>query len=169
MDSFASTRSTGGVPELSLAEQKSWQHYLSTVLHMTTLLNRQLSNVHQLSLADVQLLDLLGNAPTGSIQMGELAAALPSLPSRLTRQVRRLESAGLVERTVSPHDRRRVLAAITESGRSLVEEAMITYANEVRTHFLGPLTRPQITAVATTCKQIGDALKRPRRSPAGGL
>ncbi|OBY30932.1 MarR family winged helix-turn-helix transcriptional regulator [Mycolicibacter kumamotonensis] len=168
MDGFISGRNGGAAPELSLAEQKSWQNYLATVLHMTTLLNRQLSNAHQLSLADVQLLDLLGNAPSGSIQMGELAGALPSLPSRLTRQVRRLEGKGLVKRTTSPRDRRRVLAAITETGRTLMEEAMITYANEVRTNFLGPLTRSQITAMAATCGQIGDALKRPKRSPVNG-
>ena len=163
MDGFISGPIDGAATELSLAEQKSWQNYLAAVLHMNAALNRQLSTTHQLSLADVQLLDLLGNAPSGSIPMGELAIALMSLPSRLTRQVRRLEGEGLVERTVSPHDRRRVLAVITETGRTLMDEAMITYANEVRTHFLGPLTRPQITAVATTCRQIGDGLKRLHR------
>ncbi|PQM49846.1 MarR family transcriptional regulator [Mycolicibacter virginiensis] len=161
MDGFISGPIDGAATELSLAEQKSWQNYLAAVLHMNTALNRQLSSTHQLSLADVQLLDLLTKAPTGSIQMGELAIALMSLPSRLTRQVRRLESNGLVERTTSPQDRRRVLAAITETGRTLMEDAMITYANEVRTHFLGPLTRPQVSAVATTCRQISEALKHP--------
>ncbi len=163
MDGFISGPIDGAATELSLAEQKSWQNYLAAVLHMNTMLNKQLSSTHQLSLADVQLLYLLANAPSGSVQMGELAIALMSLPSRLTRQVRRLEDEGLVQRTTSPHDRRRVLATITETGRTLIEEAMITYTNEVRTHFLGPLTRPQITAMATTCGQIGAALKRPTR------
>lgn len=163
MDGFISGSINGAAMELSLAEQKSWQNYLAAVLHMNTTLNRELSTTHQLSLADVQLLDLLANTPDGSIQMGELAIALMALPSRLTRQVRRLEGEGLVARTTSPHDRRRVLATITEAGRALMEQAMITYSNEVRTHFLGPLTRPQITAMATTCGQIGDALKRPTR------
>ncbi|WP_067975231.1 MarR family winged helix-turn-helix transcriptional regulator [Mycolicibacter icosiumassiliensis] len=158
MDGFISGPIDGAATELSLAEQKSWQNYLAAVLHMNTTLNRQLTTAHQLSLADVQLLDLLANAPSGSIQMGQLAIALMSLPSRLTRQVRRLESDGLVERTTSPHDRRRVLATITGTGRTLMEEAMVTYANEVRTHFLGPLTRPQVAAVATTCRQIRDSL-----------
>lgn len=152
-----------GAPELDLAEHKSWQNYLATVLRMTTELNRQLTDAHQLSLADVHLLDLLDTSPAGSIAMGELAEAMASPPSRLTRQIRRLEVRGLVLRTVNPHDRRRVVATITDKGRTLVEEAMITYANEVRTHFLGPLTRPQIAAIAASCRQIGDALKRPER------
>lgn len=149
----------GGESELDLAQQKSWHNYLTTVLRMSTLLNRRLTDAHGLSLDDVRLLSLLANAPEGSVQMGELAEALPSLPSRLTRQVRRLEEEELVERTTSPHDRRRVIATITQTGRTLVEQAMITYADGVQTHFLGPLTRPQIAAMGTTCRQISDALK----------
>ncbi|WP_067974347.1 MarR family winged helix-turn-helix transcriptional regulator [Mycolicibacter icosiumassiliensis] len=152
-----------GVPKLDLAEHKSWQHYLATVLHMTTLLNRELLDAHQLSLADLQLLDLLDTSPAGSVQMGELPEALDSLPSRLTRQIKKLEERGLVQRTLDPHDRRRVMATITATGKTLLEQTLITYTNAVRTHFLGPLTRPQIAAMATTCRQIGDGLKGPGR------
>jgi len=159
MAGFIPGRTARTVPELDLAEHKSWQNYLATVLRMSTLLNRELTDAHQLSLADVQLLDLLDHAPVGSVQMGELAEALAALPSRLTRQIKRLEERGLVLREVSPHDRRCVVAAITDVGRTLLEQAMITYANAVRTHFLGQLTRPQMTAMATSCRQIGEALK----------
>lgn len=152
-----------GVPELDLAEHKSWQHYLATVLHMTTLLNRELLDAHQVSLADLQLLDLLDTSPAGAAPMGELAEALASLPSRLTRQIKRLEQRGLVQRRLDPQDRRRVMATLTAAGKTLVEQALITYTNTVRTHFLGPLTRPQIAAMATTCRQIGDGLKGPGR------
>ena len=163
MSRFSPGQINGGGPELDLAQQKSWQNYLTTVLRMSTLLNRKLTDAHGVSLDDVRLLSLLDSAPDGSVQMGELVDALPSLPSRLTRQVRRLEVIELVQRTTSPQDRRRVIATITEAGRALVAEAMTTYANEVQTHFLGPLTRPQIAAIGTTCRQIGDALKTAQR------
>jgi DNA-binding MarR family transcriptional regulator len=153
------SRPIGGANELDIAEQKSWQNYLTAALRMGTVLNRELTDAHQLSLADVQLLSLLGNSPAGSIQMGDLALTLSSPPSRLTRQVRRLEDQGFVERAVNPQDRRRVVATITDAGQTLLEQAMITYANEVRTHFLGPLTGPQIAATAASCRQIGDGLK----------
>lgn len=164
MAGFLPGRIIRGVPELDAAEHKSWQHYLATVLRMTTLLNRELTDAHQLSLADVQLLDLLDTSPAGSTQMGELAEALASRPSRLTRQVKRLEDRGLVVRAVDPQDRRRVMATITATGKTLVQQALITYANAVRTHFLEPLTRPQISAMATTCRHISDGLKRSGRS-----
>lgn len=166
MAGFIPGRTGRDTPGLDLAEHKSWQNYVATVLRMTTVLNRQLLDAHQLSLADVQLLEVLDNSAAGSVQMGDLSAALALLPSRLTRQIKRLEDRGLVLRAVSPHDRRCVVATITAMGRTLVGQAMITYANGVRTHFLGPLTRPQVAAMATACRQIGDALKRSGRSGA---
>ncbi|MEB3051804.1 MarR family transcriptional regulator [Mycolicibacter sp. MYC123] len=160
MNGFIPGRTAGVTPHLTFAEHKSWENYLSAVLRMTSTLNRQLTDTHRLTLTDVHLLAILGNTEDGSAQMSFLADVLRSLPSRLTRQVRRLESQGLVDRATSPHDRRRVIVTITEAGRTLAEEAMSTYANEVRTHFLGPLTRPQINAMASSCRQIGDGLKQ---------
>lgn len=168
MAGFIPGRNGRDAPELDLAEHKSWQNYLATTLRMNTVLNRQLLDSHQLSLADVQLLDLLDRAVSGGIQMGALAHALTSLPSRLTRQIRRLELQELVLRTANPHDRRCVVVTITAMGRVLLEQAMMTYSNAVRTQFLGQLTRPQIAAMATACGQIGDALKRTGRSGAVG-
>jgi len=159
MAGFIPGRPGRDAPGLDIAEHKSWQNYVATVLRMTTVLNRQLLVTHQLSLADVQLLEVLDNSAAGSVQMGDLSTALALLPSRLTRQIKRLEVRGLVLRAVSPHDRRCVVATITAMGRTLVGQAMITYAGAVRTHFLGPLTRPQIAAMAGACRQIGDALK----------
>ena len=43
--------------------------------------------------------------------MGDLADGLMSLPSRVTRQIRRLEVQGLVRRGASPDDGRGVLAS----------------------------------------------------------
>ena len=111
-------------------------------------------------------LDLLNNSPGGSVQMGNLAEALAAPPSRLTRQIKRLELRGLVHREASPHDRRCVVATITDTGQTSVAHAMITYANAIRTHFLAPLTRPRIAAVGVTCRQISTALKSSGRSGA---
>ncbi|UVO12345.1 MarR family transcriptional regulator [Mycobacterium sp. SVM_VP21] len=160
MAGFVPGRAARSEPGLDLAEQKSWQNYLATVLRMTTVLNRQLTDLHQLTLADVQLLEILGDAASGSVRMGDLAGALALLPSRLTRQVRRLEVRGLVLRAVNPQDRRCVVVTITDMGRNLLGQAMVTYANAVRVYFLAPLSRPQVGVMAVSCRQIGDALKR---------
>lgn len=163
MSGFLPGRTGRGATELDSAEYKSWQHYLATAMRMTTLLNRELLDAHQLSLADLQLLDLLDTSPAGSVQMGELAEALVLPASRLTRQIKKLEERGLVQRTLDPQDRRRVMATLTATGKTLLEQSLITYSNVVRTHFLEPLTRPQISAMDTTCRQISDGLKRSER------
>ncbi|PQM50712.1 MarR family winged helix-turn-helix transcriptional regulator [Mycolicibacter virginiensis] len=127
---------------------------------MTAVLDQRLSDVHELSLIEVDMLAVLGESPTGRIQMGDLPKSLPSLPRRFTRHVRRLEERGLLQRSVDPWDRRRVVLTMTTKGRKVVEQAMHTYAESVRTHFIGPLSRPQVSEIAQTCEQINAPLKR---------
>lgn len=157
-------RTASDMPGLDIAEQKSWQNFLDSALRLYATLNRRLTEAHQLSLFDVRVLELLDNAPAGSARMGDLADALPSLPSRLTRQIHRLEAQGLVRREASRDDRRGVVATITDDGRTAAHEAMVTYAQGVRTHFLGQLSRPQIAAMGENCRRISTALKLSGRS-----
>ena len=152
-------RTAGDMPGLDIAEERSWQNFLDASLRLYGTLNKTLSEQHKLSLVDVRLLEILSRSETGSARMGDLAEQLLSLPSRVTRQIRRLEAAGLVEREASPDDGRGVLAGITERGRALVEESLATYAEAVREHFLAPLTRPQMSALGENCRRISADLK----------
>ena len=164
MAALIAGRTAGEMPGLDIAEQKSWQNFLDSNLRLYATLNRRLNDAHQLSLFDVRVLDMLDNAPAGRARMGDLAEALPSLPSRLTRQIRRLEGQGLVRREASQDDRRRVMATITDDGRAAARQAMVTYAQSVRTHFLGHLSRSQIAAMGENCRRISTALKRSDRA-----
>lgn len=152
-------RTAGDMPGLDIAEERSWQNFLDASLRLYGTLNKTLSEQHKLSLVDVRLLEILSRSETGSARMGDLAEQLLSLPSRVTRQIRRLEAAGLVEREASPDDGRGVLAGITERGRALVEDSLATYGEAVREHFLGPLTRPQMSALGENCRRISADLK----------
>jgi DNA-binding MarR family transcriptional regulator len=159
MEGMIAGRTESDMPGLDIAEQRSWQNYLDSALRIYATLNRGLTASHNLTLVDVRLLDILDKSPNGSARMGDLAEALMSLPSRVTRQIRRLETQGLVERTASPEDGRGVLARITDDGREAVQKAMVTYCEGVRTHFLGQLSRPQIAAMGENCRRISAALK----------
>lgn len=158
-------RTNSGMPGLDISEERSWQNFLETALRLYGTLNRKLSEEHKLALVDVRLLVILGNSETGSARMGDLAEQLLSLPSRVTRQIRRLEEAGLVRREASPEDGRGVLASITDDGRATAAEAMQTYAKGIRQYFLTPLSRQQMVAVGDNCRRISTALKDGRRSP----
>ena len=168
MAALIAGRTASAMPGLDIAEQKSWQSFLDSTLRLYAALNRQLTDVHQLSLPDVSVLDMLDNAATGSARMGDLAEALPSLPSRLTRQIRRLEGQGLVRRAASRHDRRGVVATITEDGRTAARQAMVTYSEGVRTYYLGQLSRSQIAAMGENCRRISAALKPSDRASKTG-
>ena len=128
MAALIAGRTASDMPGLDIAEQKSWQNFLDSTLRLYATRNRQLTEAHELSLFDVRVLDMLDHAPSGSVRMGDLAEALASLPSRLTRQIRRLESQGLVRREASKADRRGVVAAITADGRAAAEQAAVEEA-----------------------------------------
>lgn len=152
-------RDVNVMPGLDVADQHAWESFLDAALRLYGSLNRTLSESHKLTLVDVRLLDILDKSETGSTRMGDLAEQLLSLPSRVTRQIRRLEEAGLVQREASPEDGRGVLASITDEGRDVLAAAMVTYADAIRQRFLVPLTRPQIAAMGDNCRRLSAAAR----------
>jgi DNA-binding MarR family transcriptional regulator len=147
------------MPGLEPAEACAWESFIDATLRVYGSLNRTLSEQHRLTLLDVRLLEILCNSQTGSARMGDLAEQLVSLPSRVTRQIRRLEEAGLVHREASPEDGRGVLATITDRGRDAFSEAIATYAEAVRQRFLSPLSRAQVSAMGENCRRISTGLR----------
>ena len=79
------------------------------------------AEVHGLSEGRAQVLFRLRKAPELSIAMAELAESLNVSPRNVTGLVDNLERDGLVERVPDPHDRRSVLARLTEKGVQKVE------------------------------------------------
>ncbi|WP_439951702.1 MarR family transcriptional regulator [Actinomadura kijaniata] len=76
-----------------------------------------------LTFAAYEALRLLAFARTGALPMGKMGVRLMVHPASVTNVIGRLEQRGLVTRAPSPDDRRVVLAAITDAGRALAEEA----------------------------------------------
>jgi DNA-binding MarR family transcriptional regulator len=159
MEGMIAGRTASEMPGLDIAEQRSWQNFLDSALRLYATLNKALVEEHHLTLNDVRLLDMLDKSATGSARMGDLADGLMSLPSRVTRQIRRLELQSLVRRGACADDGRGVLATITVDGRTQVRLAMVTYGEGVRSHFLGKLSRPQIAAIGENCRRITVGLK----------
>jgi DNA-binding MarR family transcriptional regulator len=76
-----------------------------------------------ITFAAYEALRLLAFTRTGSLPMGKLGARLMVHPAAVTNAIGKLEQRGLVQRSMSPDDRRVVLATITDAGRALVDEA----------------------------------------------
>src|SRR5215207_2296832 len=79
--------------------------------------------VQQILLARYEALVLLRFSRAGALPLKIMGERLMVHPTSVTNTVDRLVAAGLVERRPNPADGRGVLAALTEDGISVVEQA----------------------------------------------
>jgi DNA-binding MarR family transcriptional regulator len=89
-----------------------------------------LGGYHGISFSDFMLLHYLNRAPGGRLRRVDLAERQGLTASGVTRTLLPLEKIGLVERQQDPRDARVAYAAITETGRELLGNAL-TVANQI--------------------------------------
>jgi DNA-binding MarR family transcriptional regulator len=88
--------------------------------------------------------------------MGKIGVRLMVHPAAVTNAVGKLEQRGLVRRQMSSEDRRVVLAAITDEGRALAEEA--TAALNGAAFGLPGLSREQAADITAALRTIRAAV-----------
>jgi DNA-binding MarR family transcriptional regulator len=99
---------------------------VTSVMRVQQLLLSRIEDIlkpFSLTFAAYEALRLLAFTRTGSMPMGKMGTRLMVHPAAVTNAISKLEQRGLVWRSMSPDDRRVVLAAITPAGRALVDEA----------------------------------------------
>ena len=111
---------TDGQPRwLSPEEQQTWR----ATVHLSQLLMRQLDrdlNAHGLSGHDYEILVELSEATRNRLRMTELADRTAQSRSRLSHQVSRMESRGLIVREGCEGDKRGTFAVLTEHGAETI-------------------------------------------------
>jgi DNA-binding MarR family transcriptional regulator len=132
-------RKTDQGPWLSASELRAWRAFMSVQMRMNYEMNRQLQSESDLSLADYHILNALTMAPTGRLQVSDLAALIGWERSRASHQLRRLCERGLTERIRSGDDGRATDAVMTKAGRKAIEAAAPGHAALVRRLFFEPL------------------------------
>ncbi len=101
-------------------------HAVTSLMRVQQLVIARLDGIlkpHGLTFARYEALVLLVFSSRGSLPLGKMGERLQVHPTSVTSIVRRLETAGLIDRRPHPDDGRAVLAVITDKGRSLVERA----------------------------------------------
>lgn len=83
-------------------------------------------SLHGISLSDLAILRELRSEPTRKLRRSELAERLGITPSGVARQVAPLERIGLVARESHDRDARLALVVLTDTGTSIVDEALQT-------------------------------------------
>jgi DNA-binding MarR family transcriptional regulator len=128
---------------------------ITSVMRVQQLLLARVEHVlkpYGLTFAAFEALRLLAFTRHGSLPMGKMGERLMVHPASVTNAIRKLESRGLVERRLSPDDRRVVLATITEEGRAVAAEA--TDALNQADFGLTGLTRQQAIAATATLRLL---------------
>jgi DNA-binding MarR family transcriptional regulator len=105
-----------------------------------------------LTFAAYEALRLLAFSRRGSLPMGKMGERLMVHPASVTNAITRLEQRGLVERRLSPDDRRVVLATITTAGQSLVGEA--TVALNQASFGLPGITAGQAAGITSVLREV---------------
>lgn len=120
---------------------------------------QQLRESGDLSYVQFQLLARLGDSPTGSHRMTDLADGVVYSRSGLTYQVGLLEKDGLVVRAPSPDDERGVTVTITEAGRALLGRVLPGHVEVVNGLLFEPLSRDDVRALAGLLAPVRDHMR----------
>ncbi|MER7245536.1 MarR family transcriptional regulator [Kribbella sp. NPDC000426] len=125
----------------------------------------QLQDAGDLSYVQFQLLATLGDSPTGSRRMTDLADGVVYSRSGLTYQAQTLEKRGLVTRTPSSDDERSTTVTITEEGRAVLAGVFPGHIAVLDDLLFAPLSRSDIETLADILGRARDHMRQtPPRS-----
>ena len=128
---------------------------------------QQLREVGDLSYVQFQLLARLGDSPTGSHRMTDLADGVVYSRSALTYQAGLLEKAGQVTRTPSVDDERSITVTITDAGRARLAKVLPGHTEVISQQLFQPLSRKDVKALADLLSPVRDHMRSaPPRSAA---
>nr|WP_296770730.1 MarR family transcriptional regulator [Rhodococcus sp. (in: high G+C Gram-positive bacteria)] len=137
---------------------RAWRVYVDGSQRLMGVLNKDLQDAHDLTMAEYRILVMLSESPDGSRRMSELADGVLSSRSRLTHQIRRMEADGMVERNTCVDDGRGVLAVITDEGRRRLDEAAPTHLVSVRAHLVDLLTPKELSVLGDIFEKVDEAM-----------
>lgn len=143
---------------LSKEQQAHWRSWLTATTVLREQLSRELHESHGLTITDYEILVRLSESDQKSIRMSDLAKLTLLSRSRLSHQIDRMETAGLVSREVCPDDRRGQLAVLTSAGMKALVAAAPDHVEGVRKHFVDVLTDAEYKALGSAAKKIADHL-----------
>ena len=98
------------------------------------------------------------SGPPYTLIPSELSATLMMSRAGMTNRLDRLESAGLVERTLDPADRRSFRITLTKQGHALIDAALTDHADTLQ-HLTEGLPAEEQKALAASLSKLLAALQ----------
>ena len=139
---------------LDADQQRAWLAYIRLQLRLRYEINRQLQTDSGLSMADYDVLTALSVAPDHRLTMTDLAAQIGWERSRASHHVKRMASRDLLETGPSPDDRRITTVALSDAGRTALEDAAPGHVDLVRHLFFGGLPPELLMPLTSALEQI---------------
>jgi DNA-binding MarR family transcriptional regulator len=143
---------------LDADQQHSWRGLLMGVTLLMDRLDDDLRRGFGVSLTEYEILVRLSEREDHQLRMAQLADALAHSRSRVTHTVKRLEKAGLVERTQSPDDGRGIVCALTEAGYELLVRMAPLHVKGVRAHLVDLADPEDFAAMGRVMNTVADHL-----------
>lgn len=103
----------------------------------------------------------LDQSESGTLSTGELGTLLSYPPSRITRLIDAMVAGNLVERSVSPHDRRVVLVTATTAGRELLARGLEVHRRGLEEYVVAAVGTTGLHRLARDARSLMDANGRP--------
>ena len=143
---------------LSEEQQRAWRNYLSMSAQLQVEMNRQLQRDCGLSLADYDVLVALDELAV--CRVNELGARLGWEQSRLSHQLRRMRTRGLVDRRGADDDRRGATVELTDAGRTALQAAAPAHVEFVRDVVFARVSGAELRALDSWTSQVLSRLGR---------
>jgi DNA-binding MarR family transcriptional regulator len=143
---------------LDAEQQRTWRAYLVGTTLLMDRLDRDLRELHDLSMPEYEILVRLSEAPDHRMRMAQLAGSISHSRSRVTHTVARLEKDGLVTRSACVSDGRGVEAVLTDEGLERLEAAAPTHVEGVRRFLVDLAGEEDFAAVGRVFNAVADEL-----------
>ncbi len=117
-----------------------WRAFTQMRDRLDLALERRLQAEAGISGADYEVLRCLADEPSGRLRAGQIADAIGWEKSRLSHQIARMESRGLLERRECGDDARGVWVSLTVDGVAVAERALRYRDEAVLETFAGRLS-----------------------------
>ena len=135
-------------------EDRAWRTFVHAHHQLELHAQRHLLQDSGLTGADYEVLAVLSEHPTGRMPAGELCALLLWEKSRLSHQVRRMQTRGLIVREPNPADARSVMIRLLPAGRRTIESAAPAHVEHVRQHFIELFTPAELETLTALNERV---------------
>ncbi|MEU2115853.1 MarR family transcriptional regulator [Streptomyces sp. NPDC016459] len=151
-------------PWLTDGEQCAWRTFLDVQRMLTYQLEKDLQPFG-LTMNDYEILVNLSESAERRLRMSDLAAATLQSKSRLSHQITRMETAGLVRRENCESDRRGLYAVLTDDGMETMRKVAPHHVESVRKHFIDQIGGEALGDLHESLKPVAEQLRGRRGKP----